>query len=222
MKLTMGERLKDLRSQRGMTIKEVCEALESQFSFTISPGKYNEIEGDKDKDFGYRAFIQLAKFFNVSVDYLIGLNDIPSPDYSVQAAHEVTGLSGPAVETLSQLSEKEVAVLSEILESHRLRLARVLSLIQQKSIHLSEKANNPSKYEKSIPIELHSGSTFTETESVWLDTIIQTEALRLSDEVCRHLSSVSNPAPVYVYEKHDWSEFDKKHGINHPDISHIR
>ena len=200
MKLTMGERLKDLRSQRGMTIKEVCEALESQFSFTISPGKYNEIEGDKDKDFGYRAFIPLAKFFNVSVDYLIGLNDIPSPDYSVQAAHEVTGLSGIAVETLSRLSANDTAVLSEVLESHSLRLLRVLSLIQQKAFHGPKKASNPLQYEKSIPIELHGGSIFTETESVLLDTLIQTEVLRLSDDVCQCLARdipASNQDPVH-------------------------
>lgn len=46
------------------------------------------------------ALARMARFYNVSADYLLGLSDMVSPDVSLRAAAEYTGLSEKAVERL--------------------------------------------------------------------------------------------------------------------------
>lgn len=100
MNLTLGEKLKDMRTERKMTSKQVCDEIKNQYGYSLSVGKYNEMESDVDKDFGYRAFIYLAKFYKVSTDYLLGLATEPSNDPDIQNACNVTGLSEEAIKKL--------------------------------------------------------------------------------------------------------------------------
>lgn len=103
--LTLGEKLKDMRIKRKMTSKQVCNEIKKQYGYSLSEGKYNEMENDIDKDFGYRAFIYLAKFYNVSSDYLLGLTKEPTIDPDIKIACEVTGLSGEAIRKIAQLKQ---------------------------------------------------------------------------------------------------------------------
>ncbi len=50
---------------------------------------------------GYDALTQLAKYFCVSVDYLLGVSDVKSRDTTVQNIAQYTGLSEEAIHTLS-------------------------------------------------------------------------------------------------------------------------
>ena len=68
-KLTMGEKLKDLRTERGLTTKEVSKLT------GISEAVYNGLENDADRDTGYSRIIALAKFFDVPTDYLLGFTE---------------------------------------------------------------------------------------------------------------------------------------------------
>ncbi|NLO45290.1 MAG: helix-turn-helix transcriptional regulator [Clostridiales bacterium] len=68
----IGERLITLRKDRGLTQKELSDALFVNYR-TYSGYERNEIEANDDFK------IQLAKFFNVSIDYLLGLTDHPHP-----------------------------------------------------------------------------------------------------------------------------------------------
>lgn len=103
MKLTLGEKLKDLRIERKLTSKQVCDEIKKQYGYSLSVGKYNEMESDIDKDFGYRAFIYLSKFYEVSTDYLLGITETPSLDKNIQNACNVTGLSEEAIKKVSEL-----------------------------------------------------------------------------------------------------------------------
>lgn len=72
----------------------------------------------------------LAKYFNVSVDYLQGLSDVPSIDISIQQICKRTGLSQTALEFMqeSQNTEKlrpdapftspEIKVINQIVEEY--------------------------------------------------------------------------------------------------------
>ena len=69
MSLTIQERIKDLRVERRLTLKE----LEEQTGLSSSAlGSY---EADDTKDIGHYALIRLAKFYGVTVDYLLGLTE---------------------------------------------------------------------------------------------------------------------------------------------------
>lgn len=65
-KLTIHERLKDLRVERGLTL----EQLSAETSISKSAlGKY---EADDFKDISPFSMVELAKFYGVSTDYLLG------------------------------------------------------------------------------------------------------------------------------------------------------
>lgn len=68
-KLTMGEKLKDLRTERGLTTREVCRLT------GVSENIYNGLENDIGRDTGYRRIIALARFYNVPTDYLFGFTE---------------------------------------------------------------------------------------------------------------------------------------------------
>lgn len=68
--MTISERLRALREERGLTQKDVYSAI------NVAPIVYQRYEygripsGDK--------LIDLANYFNVSLDYLVGLSDDPT------------------------------------------------------------------------------------------------------------------------------------------------
>jgi len=70
--MMIGERLIDLRKDMGLTQKELSEKLFINYR-TYSGYERNETEASDDFK------IKLAQFYNVSVDYLLGIIDNPRP-----------------------------------------------------------------------------------------------------------------------------------------------
>ena len=66
MELSIQERLKDLRVERGLTLEQLAEQTH------LSKSALGSYEGDNFKDISHYALIQLAKFYEVTVDYLLG------------------------------------------------------------------------------------------------------------------------------------------------------
>lgn len=65
MELSIQERLKDLRVERGLTLEQLAEQTH------LSKSALGSYEGDNLKDISHYALIKLAKFYEVSVDYLL-------------------------------------------------------------------------------------------------------------------------------------------------------
>jgi transcriptional regulator with XRE-family HTH domain len=65
-------RLKTLRLQRRLSQKEVANVL------NISQQQYSRIEKE-DVKINADKLIKLAKLFNTSIDYILGLTDNPKP-----------------------------------------------------------------------------------------------------------------------------------------------
>lgn len=72
MYLTIQERLKDLRVERGLTLKELAEQT------GLSSSALGSYESDDTKDISHYALIKLAKFYGVTADYLLGLSEMKS------------------------------------------------------------------------------------------------------------------------------------------------
>lgn len=69
MKTILGERLKELRKERGLTQKQLAEAL------GLNSVTYLHYEKEQhEPPLGLLA--DFAKFFDVSVDYLLGLSEM--------------------------------------------------------------------------------------------------------------------------------------------------
>lgn len=106
VKTTMGEKLKDLRVERGLTTKQLCEMTQ------ISEAVYNGLENDSPRDTGYSRIITLAKFFDVPTDYLLGFTE---SRITKNIELKELGLSDNAVEVLKQHKQDNM-LLSELIE----------------------------------------------------------------------------------------------------------
>ncbi|MBQ8842449.1 MAG: helix-turn-helix transcriptional regulator [Ruminiclostridium sp.] len=62
------QRLRDLREDRDLTQKEVADYLNTSQSY------YAQYENDK-RQIPFDRVIELAKFYNVSIDYIAGLTN---------------------------------------------------------------------------------------------------------------------------------------------------
>lgn len=68
--LTIQERLKDLRVERGLSLEELSKET------GISSSALSSYENNEDKDISLNSILTLAGFYNVSTDYLLGLTEI--------------------------------------------------------------------------------------------------------------------------------------------------
>lgn len=97
---TPGERIADLREQRGLKKKELAETVGVDAS-TIGRMENNEI-----KKIDSNIILSIAKYFGVSTDFILGLSDDPEPKnfsigelgLSIEAAKKIyTGEIDPDV-----------------------------------------------------------------------------------------------------------------------------
>ncbi len=106
-KLTLQEKLRDLRDEKKMTLSDLAGAT------NIPLSTLQRIEGQDDIRVGYQDVAALAKFYDVSTDYLFGLTDNRQHRHiEVDALH----LSDPAIEMLT--GEKMNSRLVSELLSH--------------------------------------------------------------------------------------------------------
>lgn len=68
-RLTLGEKLKDLRTEKQLNLADLEDAT------GISKSTLQRFEADEDIRSGYQDIVTLAKFYDVSADYLFGLTD---------------------------------------------------------------------------------------------------------------------------------------------------
>jgi len=91
MTLTIGERLKDLRNSRHLTLEELAEVTQ------ISRSALGKYENDDFKDISPFSVVTLAKLYGVTTDYLMGVSETKNhPNAEVHELH----LSDAALEVL--------------------------------------------------------------------------------------------------------------------------
>lgn len=105
IKLTIQERLKDLRTERKMTLEQLSEAT------GLSRAALGKYETDDFKDISPFSIATLAKFYGVSTDYLLGLTEQKNhPDTTLAELH----LSDDAIDVLRNVNFNK-RLLSEML-----------------------------------------------------------------------------------------------------------
>ena len=78
-RISVQERLKDLRVEKGLKLEELAEQV------GLSKSALGSYENDEDKEINHGSLLKLAGFYQVTVDYLLGLTD--------NRAHENTPLA---------------------------------------------------------------------------------------------------------------------------------
>lgn len=110
-------RLRDLRRERDLTCKELAKFIE------VSPQTINKWENEQIYP-SMEKLKKLAKFFDVSTDYLLGNSDERNPyqiekDFEIEAVNnsKKIELNNRLNKCLSDLSNKQLEVLVIIAES---------------------------------------------------------------------------------------------------------
>ena len=73
IRLTLQEKLRDLREERGLKLEELSKQI------GISKSALGQYENDEGKEIGHKHICMLAKFYNVSAEYLVGLSENRNP-----------------------------------------------------------------------------------------------------------------------------------------------
>lgn len=109
----MAERLKKLREEKGLSHEKLSIALSDQYSVKISSDSLMNYEvADKNhtkagKNQGMRVeYLRcLADYYKVSTDYILGIDDIKSPNCDTRASAKFTGLSEESISFLHSANE---------------------------------------------------------------------------------------------------------------------
>ena len=116
-KIIFAGRLLELREHSGLSRQEVADNL----NISRASLEYYE-KGKRRPDFNTIA--DIARFFNVSIDYLFGLSDVETTDKDVQFICEYTGLKEESVNWLHGMKfaeqeddEKEIEEKKNIINS---------------------------------------------------------------------------------------------------------
>ena len=99
-KKIFADRLVELRESRGVSQQTLADDLEiTRQSLSLYEKAKRTINID--------LLVKIAKYFNVSTDYLLGLNDNATTDIELKAVCDYTGLSEEAVKKLASLKSEE-------------------------------------------------------------------------------------------------------------------
>ena len=114
--LATGEKIREERKNRNLNQKQFSEMLVKNFAIKADRSKIAKWETGRlhiqDDE-----LIVLAKCFNVTTDYLLGLSETKSTDPKVKEICEYTGLSEDAISLLHRTKNRTSSIASIILSN---------------------------------------------------------------------------------------------------------
>lgn len=90
-------RLTKLREEKGLNKKEIAKELSLPYT------TYLNYEND-EREPSSETLIQIAKFFDVSVDYLLGISDVRTKNVDIKGIRNTTGLSEAAIVNIKRFA----------------------------------------------------------------------------------------------------------------------
>ncbi|MBQ8767171.1 MAG: helix-turn-helix transcriptional regulator [Clostridia bacterium] len=110
VKLSTGERVKDLRQAQGLTLKELSTNIQEKTGqhIAVSTLSYIEAYGNSDKankEPRFSTLKAITDYFEISLDYLAGKSEVKSPEIKFQAVHKMLGLSEEGILKLQEANE---------------------------------------------------------------------------------------------------------------------
>lgn len=148
---------------------------------------------------------EMAKVLNVSVDFLLGLRKVESPDFSVQKINELLGLSEMSISLLSMWNEHSpntensiIGVIDMLIKSPdtsiwKNELSKLFSLAKERNIALLEHEKNPPSSEDADEngyienIEYYSNYTFLQSQFEIAMWRVEQEFHKALENICNNL-----------------------------------
>lgn len=198
---TIGERLSDLCTAAGITIKELSEKTGLEYS-TLS-----RIKNDRNQKVAHEVVLKLARFFNVSADFLLGLTDIP--DKKNYTAEEL-GLSADAVKNLYTgavdnrvadllLSNPEFATLTAMLadyfDENQASVIAVQNQVHQSTADLMLRISRTRK-DLRTPAGIEAKKALAQRQPLY-----KTELAQLETQFSKTIKAIKKDLPSHLEEK---------------------
>ena len=98
IKTTLGERIGDVLNERKITQSELCRQTNT------STSSLNALITGQNKNPRIETLIPIAKGLGVSVDYLLGLDDVPTISAKNKAINKELGISDKAIENIKKIN----------------------------------------------------------------------------------------------------------------------
>lgn len=80
-KINIGSRLKEVRLDRDLSLDMVVKDLNTQYNIEISKGTLSKWENDKNTPSLDERLKALIMYYQISLDYIIGLTDKKTPPH---------------------------------------------------------------------------------------------------------------------------------------------
>lgn len=123
----IGMRIQALREEKGITQIELAKALNVKNRENIARWEL----GTRELKAG--TIIQIAKYFNVSADYLLGMSDVKTTEQDMKIACEVTGLSEKAIENIKESMTFNLSILENAKESDVFTASKFIKTTRNKN-----------------------------------------------------------------------------------------
>lgn len=80
-KLNIGSRLSEIRKERDLSQEMVVKDVNERYGVKLSKGQLSKWENDKEQPTLTDTLVALIKYYNISLDYIIGLTDKKTPPH---------------------------------------------------------------------------------------------------------------------------------------------
>lgn len=145
---TFPTRLRELLAPKGVTITALADKLE------ISRQAVSQYQ-DGSTQPNLQCLAEIAKYFGVSTDWLLGLTDMRTPNMDVRAIANYTHLSDKAIERLNSLTAIEggdlyLIMLSTMIESPELYrlIGQIRYYIDRLAVYEASSKDDPAAFDE--------------------------------------------------------------------------
>lgn len=80
-KVNIGSRLKEVRNERDLSLDMVVKDLKTQYNIEINKGTLSKWENANNDPVLDNRMIALIRYYNISLDYIVGLTDKKTPPH---------------------------------------------------------------------------------------------------------------------------------------------